>query len=72
LNPRKEHDAQSEEPEPKQPKTSDDVPDPIFTPVDALQMKATSITWRRTFPESEPGTDGVALSRVASSAGCGT
>jgi hypothetical protein len=24
-------------------------------------MKATSIVWRRTFPESEPGTDGVAL-----------
>ena len=24
-------------------------------------MKATSITWRRTFPDREPGTDGVAL-----------
>jgi hypothetical protein len=24
-------------------------------------MKATSIIWRRTFPECEPGTDGVAL-----------
>jgi hypothetical protein len=24
-------------------------------------MKATSIVWRRTFPESEPGTDGIAL-----------
>src|SRR5829696_4966516 len=24
-------------------------------------MKATSIIWRRTFPESEPGTDGVAI-----------
>ena len=23
-------------------------------------MKATSITWRRTFPDSAPGTDGVA------------
>ena len=27
----------------------------------ALQMKATSITWGRTFPDSEPGTVGVAL-----------
>ena len=25
-------------------------------------MKGTSITWRRTFPDSAPGTDGVALS----------
>src|SRR3954464_1646967 len=24
-------------------------------------MKATSITWRRTFPDSKPGTDGVAM-----------
>ena len=24
-------------------------------------MKATSITWRRTFPDSAPGTDGVAI-----------
>jgi hypothetical protein len=24
-------------------------------------MKATSIIWRRTFPDSEPGTDGVAI-----------
>ena len=24
-------------------------------------MKATSIIWRRTFPECEPGTDGVAI-----------
>jgi len=24
-------------------------------------MKATSIIWRRTFPKSEPGTDGVAI-----------
>jgi hypothetical protein len=24
-------------------------------------MKATSVTWRRTFPDSAPGTDGVAI-----------
>jgi len=24
-------------------------------------MKASSIIWRRTFPNSEPGTDGVAI-----------
>src|SRR5215204_5500484 len=27
----------------------------------ALQMKDPSITWRRTFPDSAPGTDGVAI-----------
>jgi hypothetical protein len=26
-----------------------------------MAMKATSIIWRRTFPECEPGTDGVAI-----------
>ena len=34
-------------------------------------MNDPSITWRRTFPDSAPGTDGVAFSRVASSAACG-
>ena len=30
--------------------------------VDALRM-TTSIIWRRTFPDSAPGTDGVAIFR---------
>ena len=30
-------------------------------PTKGTAMKATSITWRRTFPDSEPGTDGVAI-----------
>src|SRR5829696_1720594 len=33
----------------------------VFPTPQVTAMKATSIIWRRTFPDSAPGTDGVAL-----------